>query len=645
MPVFNCTSCNCVYYDKRFLWEEDVEDLKRSEDNDSQESEPESEDTPRDELEKNKSEDQIARRDSIGSDEEKKKDPNSNFIDRHRSTCDAMRASGTCANLAGMAAPVAHVACGAVSAVGGVVGATAGAMQLHQGLKTPSGKCDPHLVAKGSVTTGVGATCMVIGACASVCPPLFFVAAGVGAAGLATATSLDANMDGLCLECRNGKADEASHFQKEEAAIRALVNKGDFNNTNKRRSSIWWNSMFNEDEEKEGDKAETARRISAAWPNEWEPTKDEDMELSFSPEFDDQQEDTWPPKLASSSTPKVPTFPFPTQWKIARDEFVSPREEDERSLSDDEAKEVSERFLVPEALVVRGTVAAAQKNQKKVWAGVGPHKRSSVDAFKRRNSSSRISTTISYTYDPNQVSKQDDQPLVSQVNDTSKKGQDSQEKCNVKEAQGTSGTDVHRQQFEKAMWSGGTPHARAAYAPFRKRRNSFGRNSEVATEISHPADPAQTSLQDGQAEMSTKTSDSAQMPLQDGQPKLSVKTCDPAPRSLQDGLPEQFFIGDADDQSTPRSCNGQNEPESKRTELDGIKTEPSESDGSTIDTDATDSISPLDDDSPNSLDEQHIKLREEQEIEVYNEDNQPENPAVDEGDRSERIKLAYAEFL
>lgn len=141
------------------------------------------------------------RRPSIGS------DPN-NLLDQHRTTCDAVRASGTVANITGILAPAAHVALGAVSCVGGVVGASAGLAQLNQGLNTPSGKKDPHLIAKGSVTTGVGATCMVIGACATAVPPLFFVAAGLGAAGLGTAIALDANVDGLCLDCRNNKADD-----------------------------------------------------------------------------------------------------------------------------------------------------------------------------------------------------------------------------------------------------------------------------------------------------------------------------------------------------------------------------------------------------------------------------------------------------
>lgn len=216
MGIFTCANCKCEYYDRRFYWEEDVADVASQQEvarmKAAEVSERENDQESRQKFEK------------VGS------DPNS-IIDQHRTTCDAVRASGTMANLAGMAAPVAHVALGAVSAIGGVVGASAGIAQLHQGLNTPSGKKDPHLVAKGSVTTGVGATCIVIGACATVCPPLFFVAAGVGAAGLGTAIGLDANMDGLCLECRGsrdeGKCDKRESCEKmsdeQKAAASELV--------------------------------------------------------------------------------------------------------------------------------------------------------------------------------------------------------------------------------------------------------------------------------------------------------------------------------------------------------------------------------------------------------------------------------------
>jgi hypothetical protein len=115
---------------------------------------------------------------------------------------DVMRASGTTANILGTAAPVLHFAMAPVSAVAGAVGAVSGATQLYSGLSTPSGAVDPHLVTKGAVTTGVGATCAGLGLLASVFPPLFAVALGLGVTGLAAATTIDALMDGLCDECR-----------------------------------------------------------------------------------------------------------------------------------------------------------------------------------------------------------------------------------------------------------------------------------------------------------------------------------------------------------------------------------------------------------------------------------------------------------
>lgn len=217
MGRFTCASCQCVYYDKRFAWESDVDDVviqeeggEGEEDVDKFGVETDSTASTEEKLDRSEvpsrrpsiqSQETSSRRPSIGS------DPNS-VIDQYRTQADIMRGSGTIANLTGMVAPAAHVALGCVSAVGGVVGASAGLAQLNQGLNTPSGKKDPHLIAKGSVTTSVGATCMVIGACATAVPPLFFVAAGLGAAGLGTAIALDANVDGLCLECRNNKADE-----------------------------------------------------------------------------------------------------------------------------------------------------------------------------------------------------------------------------------------------------------------------------------------------------------------------------------------------------------------------------------------------------------------------------------------------------
>jgi len=124
---------------------------------------------------------------------------------------DSMRAMGTMANITGSVAPVvAHIAA-PVSMVGGVCGIVGGVKQLIEGLSMPSGILDEHLVAKGSVTTGVGSTCAALAVGAAViplaAPPLILTALCVGVAGLGTATVLDASMDGLCPECRQAPAE------------------------------------------------------------------------------------------------------------------------------------------------------------------------------------------------------------------------------------------------------------------------------------------------------------------------------------------------------------------------------------------------------------------------------------------------------
>jgi len=121
---------------------------------------------------------------------------------------DAVRATGTMANLTGsFVSSAAHV-CAPISSVAGVVGATSGAVQLYQGFATPSGNIDPHLVAKGGITASIGGTCMILGACAAAMPPLFIVALGLGLSGVGAAALVDSVMPGLCPECR--EAGEAS---------------------------------------------------------------------------------------------------------------------------------------------------------------------------------------------------------------------------------------------------------------------------------------------------------------------------------------------------------------------------------------------------------------------------------------------------
>jgi len=121
--------------------------------------------------------------------------------DDFRVIADATRASGTTANVIGSVAPALHAALSPLSAVGGALGAVSGAIQLHKGLS--SEVIDPHLVTKGGVTTGVGSVCMALGLASAAFPVLFPVSLAIGAVGLGVATTVDANMDGLCPACRD----------------------------------------------------------------------------------------------------------------------------------------------------------------------------------------------------------------------------------------------------------------------------------------------------------------------------------------------------------------------------------------------------------------------------------------------------------
>jgi hypothetical protein len=128
-------------------------------------------------------------------------------IQRLAAHADVVRATGTCANVLGTAAPALHAALAPFSVAGGAVGAVSGAVQLRRGLSTPSGIVDPHLVTKGAVTTSVGACCMALAAGAAVFPGLFLGALSLGIVGVGVATTIDAKMDGLCEQCReNGHA-------------------------------------------------------------------------------------------------------------------------------------------------------------------------------------------------------------------------------------------------------------------------------------------------------------------------------------------------------------------------------------------------------------------------------------------------------
>lgn len=179
MGYFKCIHCSCQYYDKRFAWEKDHRAHHDVCGN------PQSADTH-------------------GSSQPTTR------VDQARTKCDVARMTGTIANWTGMACPAAAHYLASVSAVGGLLGASCGAAQLHQGLSMPSGIVDSHLIIKGTLTSTVGGTCMMLGAAASAWPALFYGAAGLGLTGLVTAISVDACVDGLCPECR-GSVDDPHH--------------------------------------------------------------------------------------------------------------------------------------------------------------------------------------------------------------------------------------------------------------------------------------------------------------------------------------------------------------------------------------------------------------------------------------------------
>lgn len=138
---------------------------------------------------------------------------------------DAVRATGTMANVIGSVSAAGQLLA-PVSAVCGVVGLASGAVQLKNGLDTPSGETDPHLVAKGGMTAAVGGTCMVLGACAAFVPALCLGAAGVCAAAL-----IDANINGLCEACRSGSLSHSTSAIATSHNIRTTV--GPHGNSNR----------------------------------------------------------------------------------------------------------------------------------------------------------------------------------------------------------------------------------------------------------------------------------------------------------------------------------------------------------------------------------------------------------------------------
>lgn len=119
---------------------------------------------------------------------------------------DLARAAGTSAKVAGCAGESGHL-CGPLSLAGSAFGLAGGISQLHRGMTAPSGLKDPHLLTKGSVTTGIGSAnvCLTAKAtfCATACPHLFAAALCLSMANTAASSRIDSSMDGLCQACRD----------------------------------------------------------------------------------------------------------------------------------------------------------------------------------------------------------------------------------------------------------------------------------------------------------------------------------------------------------------------------------------------------------------------------------------------------------
>lgn len=209
MGRFQCSECGTSYYDKRFIWEPDKdEDGALREERSREDGEVEA-------LASTELLDEAfwqAQMQPYDADTGKAADGSSrsctcvgapvSAANQAKVIADTVRATGTAANITGSIVHTAGAVCAPISSVAGVVGAVGGASQLYRGLYTPSRIVDPHLVTKGGITTGVGSSCMVMGAFAGVAPPLFVAALSLGVAGLCCATVVDAMMGGLCPECR-----------------------------------------------------------------------------------------------------------------------------------------------------------------------------------------------------------------------------------------------------------------------------------------------------------------------------------------------------------------------------------------------------------------------------------------------------------
>jgi len=282
MGVFTCTVCGCTYYDRRFLWEggqfrdsraPEVELVfgDRLVEHEVPQSIEETGFTCRKIPENQRlvvqevtegswaaklgirSDDEVVQANGISVDATGENDmiqimqerplrlllkvSDSSALstrDDLRRYADALRATGTTANITGSALPMVAHLLGPVSAVGGICGTAGGVSQLSQGLSLPSGHKDKHLIAKGAITMTVGVTCTALGGLATVFgSPMLMAALGLGILGLGTCTTIDANMNGVCLPCRIHKRDVANNsgamkdrVKTASTALRSLVEAG-----------------------------------------------------------------------------------------------------------------------------------------------------------------------------------------------------------------------------------------------------------------------------------------------------------------------------------------------------------------------------------------------------------------------------------
>jgi len=264
MGRFTCVSCGSSYYDKRFLWEPDAEEdaIGTADDPASSSS-------------------MMSSCNAVATVEETQR----NGTDDGRVYADTVRATGTMANITGYMAPTVAGACAPLSVVGGAVGISSGAAQLKQGLTMPSGELDPHLVAKGGITSAVGGACVVLGASAAFVPSLFGAAIALGVTGLGTATFLDAKMNGLCMSCRQDQG--ADLVEQREADDGGILKKLQVRRTShavalpasSEEVGPWWDTI--------APKLEVLKDLDKLFDSEWHDDSNVDEQQTSSQERDD----------------------------------------------------------------------------------------------------------------------------------------------------------------------------------------------------------------------------------------------------------------------------------------------------------------------------------------------------------------------